>query len=419
MSESVSVDAAFPEKLAFLFRPARYKVAYGGRGGAKSWGFARALLIEGTRRQIRVLCARELQNSIQDSVHRLLSEQIEALGLSAFYGVTKTGIVGANGTDFIFSGIRSNVTKVKSMEGVDICWVEEAEKVSEDSWEVLIPTIRKEGSEIWVSFNPNEETDPTYQRFVLHPPAGAAVVKIGHRDNPWFPDVLRKEMEYLYRVDPEAAAHVWGGECRNMGDAQVLRGRYRVEDFTPKPELWSGPYQGADWGFALDPSTLVRVWVHDNKLYVEHEAYGLGVDVVDTPALFDAIPNARDYVTRADSARPETISHMVREGWRRMTRAYKWPGSVEDGVDHLRGYESIIIHPRCRHTAEEARLWSFKIDRLSGDVLPDLVDKHNHCWDAIRYALEPVILGKHKRAPRPTSDGEYADIPAGDGSWML
>jgi phage terminase large subunit len=400
----MQIKAEFPEKLGFLFEPARYKVAYGGRGGSKSWGFARALLILAAQRRMRVLCARELQISIQDSVHKLLAEQIEELGLSSIYEVQQTIIKGANGSEFIFSGLRSNATKIKSMEGIDVCWIEEAQTVSADSWDILIPTVRKEDSEIWVSFNPDQDSDPTYQRFVVDPPPGAVVAPIGWQDNPWLPRVLLDEKNYLYRIDPEAAAHVWGGQCRRNSVAQVLRGRYVVESFEPGKD-WHGPYYGADWGFATDATALVKCWINGRTLYVEHEAYGVGVDLDDTPALFDKVPKAREYTIRADSARPETISHMRRHGYTRIIGAYKWSGSVEDGVEHLRSYERIVIHPRCQHAAEEARLWSYKVDKLTGDVLPALVDRHNHTWDAVRYALEPIIrAGKPLPArPKPTT----------------
>jgi phage terminase large subunit len=172
----------------------------------------------------------------------------------------------------------------------------------------------------------------------------------------------------------------------------VLRGRYRVEPFE-RSASWAGPYYGADWGFATDPTTLVVCWVDDTErtLYIEHEAYGVGVEMDMTPAMFAAVPDSDKHTIRADSARPETISYMQRHGYPRMVAAHKGPGSVEDGVEHLRSYAAIVIHPRCKHTAEEARLWSYKRDRLSGDVLPALEDRHNHCWDAIRYALEPII----------------------------
>jgi phage terminase large subunit len=385
--------ADFPVKLSYLFKPARYKVAHGGRGSGKSWGFARALLTQAANRRMRVLCARELQLSIQESVHNLLSEQIEAMELESRYRIGEKIIRGINGSEFVFAGIKSDPRKIKSMEGIDIAWVEEAEKVSADSWEKLIPTIRKPGSEIWVTFNPDDAADPTYKRFILEPPPEAVVVEVNWQDNPFFPDILRKEKDYLYRVDAEAAEHVWGGKLRKNSVAQVLRGRYSVEPFEPKPE-WHGPYYGADWGFANDPTTLIRCWIEGRTLYVEYEAYEVGVDIDKTPALFDAVPDGRKHVIRADSARPETISYMRRNGYPAMIGAEKGPGSVEDGVEHLRSYERIVIHSRCKHAAEEARLWSFKVDKLTGDVQPDLVDKHNHCWDAIRYALEPIIKNR-------------------------
>jgi phage terminase large subunit len=218
------VNAKFPAKLQFLFKPKRYKIAYGGRGGAKSWGFARALLILGAQRTLRILCARETQKSIADSVYKLLCDQISDLGLSQFYEITKTNIRGANGTEFTFAGIRqSSVGDIKSYEGCDICWVEEAQIVSKRSWEILIPTIRKDGSEIWISFNPDLETDETYKRFVISPPSGSEPVKINWRDNKWFPDVLRKEMEDLRAKDYDAYEHVYEGMCKQVVEGAIYR----------------------------------------------------------------------------------------------------------------------------------------------------------------------------------------------------
>lgn len=217
------MNADFPVKLQFLFEPHRYKVPYGGRGGAKSWGIARALLIMGAQRPLRILCARETQKSISDSVHKLLSDQIVALGLQGFYSVLKATITGANGTEFIFAGIRQNVGNIKSYESVDICWVEEAQTVSKQSWEVLIPTIRKDGSEIWVSFNPDLETDDTYKRFVINPPPTAKVVKINWRDNPWFGKVLKDEMEHLKAKDLDAYEHVYEGTCKQVVEGAIYR----------------------------------------------------------------------------------------------------------------------------------------------------------------------------------------------------
>lgn len=214
--------AEFPIKLEPLFQPMRYKVLYGGRGGAKSWGIARALLITAAKKPTRVLCAREYQTSIKDSVHKLLSDQIYELGLESFFEITQTSIRGMNGSEFAFVGLKNNVANVKSFEGIDICWVEEAQTVSKLSWNVLIPTIRKELSEIWVSFNPELETDETYQRFVVNAPENSVVVKINWSDNPWFPETLRLEKDALKLRDMEAYNTVWEGICRQTVDGAIF-----------------------------------------------------------------------------------------------------------------------------------------------------------------------------------------------------
>ena len=387
---------SFPPPYRPLFKPARYKVFYGGRGGAKSWAFARALLLKGVERKLRILCAREYQTSIADSVHKLLGDQISDLGLSRWYDVQKTRIVGMNGTEFIFKGLRHNIQEIKSTEGVDVAWIEEAQSVSNESWDILIPTIRQAGSEIWVSFNPIDVDDPTYKRFVLDPPPGAIVQKVTFRDNPWFPDVLRDEMEYLRRVDPEAYQHVWEGETRTVSDAVILRGKYRVAAFETPPDTRF--YFGADWGFSQDPTALVRCFVMDKTLYIDREAYGIGVDIDDLArrqgepgrSMFDEIEGARRWTIWADNARPETISYVKQRGFD-IRPADKWKGSVEDGIAYLRSFEEIVIHERCRHTADEARLYRYKTDAQTGDVLPVIEDKNNHCFDAIRYALNKYI----------------------------
>jgi phage terminase large subunit len=396
---SSTIDVHTPPAFDFLYDPplgsVRYRVSYGGRGSAKSWQFARALLVHGRTRRIRVLCAREYQSSIKDSVHKLLSDQIRALTLQTFYTVTQTSIVGKNGTEFIFKGIRKNADEIKSTEGIDVCWVEEAHSVTGDSWEVLIPTIRKEGSEIWVSFNPALPTDSTYKRYVLEPPPAkrAIVRKVSWRDNPWLPQVLRDEEQELLQRDPEAHAHVWGGEPWSRSDAQVLAGKWRVDDFDPVEQPyggWDGPYFGADWGFASDPTIIVKLWLHDGALWLEHAEGKPKLDNDATERLFRDVPGGDLYVIRADNSRPETINEMAKRQLR-VEPADKWPGSVEDGIAHLRSYRAIVIHPRCARAIEEARLWRYKVDPRTKDVLPQLQPGHDHVWDAVRYALEPMI----------------------------
>lgn len=373
--------------------PSRYKVMYGGRGGLKSWGFARVAVLLATIRKTRFLCTREYQNSIEESVHHTLSSQIELLGLGRYFDIQKRTITGYLGSEFIFAGLHTKPAKIKSTEGIDVAWIEEGEKTSNESLRSLIPTIRKSSSEIWVGFNPDLSTDPISQRFIVgKPPPRSRILRTSWRDNPWLSKELRDEKDYLASVDPDAYAHVWEGEFRTNSASQIFAGKCRVAHFEPQAG-WDGPYFGADWGFSQDPTTLVKCWIFERKLYIEHEAYGIGIDIDHTPALFDKIPEARNHTIRADSARPETISYMQRHGYSRLQAAIKWSGSVEDGIAALRSFEKIVIHPRCTKAFEESRLYSYKTDRLTGDVLPDIIDKHNHVWDAVRYALQPIIKG--------------------------
>jgi phage terminase large subunit len=223
----MEINLDFPEKLGFLFEPKRYKILYGGRGSAKSWSVAKALIALSMRSPIRVLCARELQNSISDSVIALLADQIKAMGVDDLFDVQRTAIYGKNGSEFSFVGLKHNVTSIKSFEGVDICWVEEGQAVSKASWETLIPTIRKPNSEIWVTFNPDLDTDETYKRFVVSPPNNAFVVKVNHSDNPWFPDVLKDELEQLKAKDMDSYLNVWEGHTRQMLDGAVYANELR------------------------------------------------------------------------------------------------------------------------------------------------------------------------------------------------
>ena len=672
-----------PKALLPLLQPARYKVMYGGRGAGKSFTVASWLVVLGLQRPLRVLCAREYQVSIKDSVHRLLADRIEALGLSAFYNVTQTSITSTNGTEFTFKGLHHNAQEIKSFEGADLCWIEEAQAVSAESWDVLIPTIRKQGSEIWLTFNPLSPDDATWQRFVKNPPPGAWVQKVLFSDNPWFPEVLDDERKHLQEIDPELYQHVWLGEPRTISDAQVFKGRYLIQEFdTPEDARF---FHGCDWGFSClvgetmvitekgnkqlkdvkpgdkvltrdgykavihaqsrgvksiygvdcgyntriiatedhriltadgwrqvkdlrrtetlcitrsnltarfikgiltastriistgnsaenantiafteqsgnfttakfqkavsfiistatrlitalricsalltanikkfitkitsavyqkksgdaaviqkktgqneerkhlqphrngaesaqsagslsrlrtfiknsvlrsaesartpatakrntlangavkflqrlltviekpvqknvrinlqslgeaevfditvengeyfangvlvhncDPTALVRCYIKGNILYVDREAYGVGVELDELPQLFDSIETARKWPIYADSARPETISYMKRQGFKIMP-AKKWAGSVEDGIAILKSFDKIIVHPRCVHAADEFFKYSYKVDRNNGDVLPVIIDANNHVLDSLRYSLDGYI----------------------------
>ncbi len=398
--QTKAAQVELPEVFESLFTPARSKVYFGGRGGAKSWTIARVLVLLAAQRTLRILCAREFQSSIADSVHRLLRDQIWDLGLDRQFQITEKAIRTTTGSEFLFKGLRKSIAEIKSTEGIDICWVEEAQSVSTESWEILIPTIRKPNSEIWVSFNPYEEADPTYQRFVRNPPPGAIVQKVGWQDNPWFPETLDKERRYLQSIDLEAYDHIWGGNPKTLTDAVIFGKRCSVEAFETPPDV-DRFFYGADWGFAADPTALVRSFIKDECLFIDYEAFGFGVELDDLPALFEGgtasdgreyegVPGVRDWPIKADGARPETISYLRRQGFN-IEAAEKWPGSVEDGIAHLKAFRRIVIHERCRHMNEERRLYRYKVDAKTNEVLPVIIDKHNHGWDAERYGLDGYI----------------------------
>lgn len=382
------------DKIKFLLtEDHRYKVAYGGRGSGKSVGFADACLVRALNKKTRILCTRQLQNSIKDSVHKLLSDRIEVLKLLPYFEITRETIRCINGSEFIFKGIQNNVVEIKSMEGIDIAWCEEAQSISKESWDILIPTIRKENSEIWVTFNPNREDDETYQRFVRNPPPDCKSVLVNYMDNPYFPEVLRKEMEYCKQIDYPRYEHVWLGQTVMETEAQIFKGKFEITEF--EADEGTQFFYGADWGFANDPTTLVRCFIEDNCLFIDYEAGGIGVEMEEIPKLFDNVPESRRWQIRADSARPETISYVARHGFKCIS-VKKWQGSVEDGIEYMRSFKKIYIHPRCKHIIEEFKFYSYKKDRVSGDILPIIVDAWNHYIDATRYALEPYIMNKGK-----------------------
>lgn len=394
----ITTKTLIPKAFKELFVPSRYKVYYGGRGGAKSQSFAKALLIKGRQNPLRILCARELQVSIADSVHQLLQDQIVAMDMSDFYSVTKTSIEGMNGTRFMFKGLKHNMSEIKSTEGIDIVWVEEAQRVSKESWKYLIPTVRRDGSEIWISYNPELLTDPTHTDFVLNPKPGSIVRKVNFTENPFFPEVLRLEMEHCRNTDLDLYHHVWEGECAVITDAVIFGHRKnrdgvktpmcRVDVFESKDS--ERPYFGVDWGFANDPTVMTKSFIRDQRLYIEYAHFGYNVELDDTATLFDKVPGSRKWPIHADNSRPETISFMMRQGFN-ISAADKWPGSVEDGIAYIRSFDEVVIHERCKEMQLEARTYCYKTDRITNEVLPVIVDKNNHGWDAIRYGHDGHI----------------------------
>lgn len=393
------IDVQIPPAMASLWTPSRYKVFYGGRGGGKSHTIARYLIIQSLARPLRILCAREYQASMAESVHRLLVDLIDSLGLMDFFKITNTSIISSAGAEFLFKGLAQNIESIKSTEGIDIVWIEEAERVSARSWDILIPTIRKPNSEIIISFNPAAEDDPTYQRFILNPPPNAIVQKVNYWDNPWFPDVLREEMEHCRDADPEKYLHVWEGQTRTISDAQIFKGKFVTEQFeSPSVESQAVLFRyGADFGFGKDPNALMRCFVKDRKLMIDYEAYAYNVELNHLAALWRSVPGSQRGVIWCDAARPETIAFMNNASEANDYNPFdarpapKWSGSIEDGIEFMRQFDKIVIHPRCTNAQYEFRSYGYKIEKQTQEVIPVVVDKYNHAIDAVRYALSPII----------------------------
>ena len=385
------IEIIVPKKFQTLLQPARYVVFYGGRGSSKSHSVARYLIARALSEPVRILCAREFQNSINDSVHALLSDIIENLKLNAYFEIKNNTIEANNGSLFFFKGLAHNIEAIKSTEGVDIVWIEEAERVSSRSWDILIPTIRKQNSRIIVTFNPAFETDPTYQRFVVNPPPGCLTTKVNWNDNPHFTDVLRAEMEHCRSVDYDKYLHIWEGNTLQYSDAMVFKNKVSVEEFSASSS--DVLRFGADWGFARDATALIRCFVRGPVLYIDYELYGHGIELTDLSAAFKQVPGATQYKILADNARPETISFLRNQGWN-IEAAPKWQGSVEDGIEFMRGFQKIVIHPRCKNTISEFNTYKFKVDKKTDMILPVVVDENNHAIDAIRYALSHLIKRK-------------------------
>ena len=388
-----------PRWMVPFLRPSRYKGAHGGRGSGKSHGFAEMLveahIYEPNESSV---CVREVQKSLDQSVKRLIESKIEAMNAGAYFDVQDKKIKSAAGSGIIlFQGMQNHTAdSIKSLEGYKRAWVEEAQSLSQRSLDLLRPTIRKPGSELWFTWNPNEDTDPVDA--LLRgptPPPDSVVRPVNFMDNPWFPDVLRAEMEYDLRRDPDKWAHVWKGEYVRNSEARVFK-NWRVEEFDVPPDAVIR--QGADWGFASDPSVLVQCYIIGRTLYIPQEAYMVGCEINNLPDLFLTVPGAEKWFITADSARPETISYMKNHGFPKIGKAVKGAKSLEEGVEWLKSFD-IVVHPRCRHTIDELTLYSYKVDGLTDKVLPLLDDKDNHVIDALRYACEGARRSANQSTP--------------------
>lgn len=368
----------------------RFLVLHGGRGGAKSESIARILVYEGAQRKHRILCCREYQNSIADSVHSVLGNAITELEIQG-YKITDKYIRHGNGTEFIFKGLKKeSVGSIKSLHGVTICWVEEAQYISAKSLGILTPTIREKNSKIVFSLNIETGDEPVTKDFINVVRDDTVVCNVSYWDNPWFPEVLRKEMEYDKATDYEMYLHRWEGEPIRHSDDQVFFGKWEVLDFetTEKTDF----LQGIDWGFANDPLAGVRSYIETKDdgdyLFIDREAYQIKVEIPQTAEyLLSCIPTIKDIPAAADNARPEMISYLRAQGFK-IRESIKGHGSVKDGIEKIRGFRKIYIHPRCKNTINEFRNYKWKKNRLTGENTNVPEDKNNHIIDALRYSLE-------------------------------
>jgi phage terminase large subunit len=378
-----------------LWQPFRHLAWYGGRGAGKSYTVATCLVLQAMERHERVLCGRELQKSIRDSSKRLIDDAIDRLGVRAAFNSTEQEIRGPHESLFLFSGIKGNANGIKSMEGITTFWGDEAQAFSQSSIDTLVPTIRKPGSRLIWTWNPDLDTDPVDamfrgnhldedERHKFLPPPQSIVREINYTENRWFPDVLRAEMEYDRSRDFDKYEHVWLGKYRRNSEARVFR-NWEVREFA-SPE--GAEFRlGADFGYSIDPSCALRCHIDGRQIFIDHEAWGLKVEIVNLPALFMTIPDAEKFWMTADSSRPETISHLRKNGFPRIAPALKGSRSVEEGIEFLKSYD-LIIHPRCTHLIDELTHYSYKVDSLTGQVTAVLADKDNHLIDALRYAVE-------------------------------
>lgn len=376
----------------------RYFIVYGGRGSGKSYAVADQLILMASETKSLVLCGREYQNSIKESVYSLIKQRIEDLELSSYFIITQDEIrCPHNGSRFIFKGLRQNIDSIKSMAGITHLWIEEGDTLSEESWRIIKPTIREEGSQIIITFNPKNKNDCIYKEFIDDlPPTNAFVTRVNWQHNPYFPKTLNDERLNDQKKDYGMYRHVWEGELLEHSAAQVFHREPKlwVVDYFEEPERVHC-YYGLDFGYSVDPTAAIRSYIINNTLYITHEFYKVAVEIDHIgKACEEVIPGFRRARIVADTARPETISFMKRQGYM-VEAAIKGKGSVEDGIAFIRSFDKVVIHPRCKNTIDEFNLYSYKIEQRSGDITTDIVDDYNHQIDALRYSLERIMRQKY------------------------
>jgi phage terminase large subunit len=401
-----------PHKLLPIFQPKRYKVIHGGRGSGKSWSVARALVSLGASKPIRVLCARETQKSIQESVHRLLKDQIESLGLDQFYTIQENKILGTNGTEFTFAGIRQQgVFNLKSYEGTDICWVEEAQVVTKKSWDVLIPTIRKPGSEIWVTFNPELDTDETFSRFVVRPPEESVIIEMNWQDNPWFPPELDKERRQWLDRDPIGYLTTWEGKCRpavegaiyaNEIEATQREGRIRAVPYDPQLKVHTVWDLG--WNDAMSIICVQRVTSEVRVIdYIEDSHRTIDSYVMQ---LQERKWNwGTDYIPHDGAHRDFKSGKSTQELLQTLGRNVQVlaRGNPEEGIRLAR-----MIFPRtyfdadrCTELVNHLKRYRRQINQVTQEAGAPLHDEHSHAADAFRYLAQSLDMMNNDNWGKP------------------
>ncbi len=351
-----------------------------------------------------LLCCREHLVSLDESSMQEVKLAIRSVDwLNDYYDIGEKYIRSKDGRiRFTFTGLRNNLDGVKSKAAILRAWVDEAEAVPDEGWAVLAPTVRSEDnsanqwweSEIWATWNPGSENSATHRRFRVNPPARLKIAELNWSDNPWFPRVLYEERLNDLRNRPDTYEHVWEGAFYELTDAQVFKGCYSTLEFEPEAD-WHGPYHGLDFGFGNDPTAATQSFIHEHDLYIRRDFSEAQLELDNTPrALARAIPRINMHALRADNSRPESISYLRRHGIPGIVATKKGRGSIEDGIAFMKSFNHIYIHPDAKATLTEFRKYSYKIDRLSGDILPVLVDANNNCIDSIRYGLEPLIRAR-------------------------
>lgn len=406
-----TLDLDLKPSINRFLKPSRYKFNYGGRGSGKSYDAAFALIIKGSEEKKIICCGREILSSIKDSSKQLIEDCIEHMGLKdTFYKFVKDEIRGKNGTKFIFKGLNDrSENNIKGVHGIDFLWVDESNTIKQTTIDKVLPSIRStarnSSPEIWFTWNPENDYDPidNFSRGEDGPPPNSLIWQTNYYDNPFFPSELNDLMEWQKKTDYEKYLHIWEGEYLTNSEARIFNNWHleNIDDKVPKNAL---ELYGADFGFSnTDPTVLVKMFYWDNIIYIVDEAVRVKCPISEIPELFDRIPGSRRKKIVADCSRNDLIKHLKDDGFN-IIGSKKGPNSIKDGINFLQD-RKIIVHPKCKYSKSELNMHSFKV--VNGKVTNEIVDKHNHVIDSIRYAFETIrrSSGRKIASTPPTMAG--------------